>query len=456
MNYASFPADFLWGAATAAYQIEGATQEDQRGASIWDQFAARPGATYSGHTGAVAADHYHRMPEDVALMSALGLNAYRFSVAWPRILPDGTGASNPLGLDFYDRLVDALLAANIEPAVTLYHWDLPLALHARGGWLNRNTAAAFADYAEVVARRLGDRVRWWITHNEPWCQAYLGYGSGVHAPGEKSLASAVVAAHHLMLSHGLALPRLRQTVRADAQVGITLNLYPVYAADDTAEMARAVEHVDAFRNRWFLDPIFRGAYPAGYFEALGVPPPPMADGDLRTISQPLDFLGVNYYSRTLIHGRPDGGYDEVSHIAGAHYTAMRWEVFPEGLATLLQRVHHDYAPARILITENGSAYDDQVGADGSVLDPERLAYFERHIDAVGAALRAGVPIHGYFAWSLMDNFEWAEGYRRRFGMVYVDYPTQRRTIKSSGAWYREHIRQHHALYQPAATKMTAM
>ncbi len=442
----SFPPDFLWGTATSAYQIEGAIHEDGRGPSIWDLFSATPGKVYQGHTGEYAADHYHRMQDDVALMAGLGLNAYRFSIAWPRILPEGTGTVNARGLDFYDRLVDALLARGITPVVTLYHWDLPATLHERGGWLNRDTAHAFAGYAEIVARRLGDRVDWWITHNEPWCASFLGYGVGIHAPGMQDLNAACVAAHHLLLSHGLALPRLRAATRPSAHLGIVLNLYPVYPGDDRPETQQAMERADAFGNRWFLDPIFRGRYPDGLFASLGAAEPPVQDGDLALISAPIDFLGINYYSRKVVRAlTPDsqpnvfapGGYEEMAWLPGATYTQMGpgWEVYPQGLTDLLLRLHRDYAPPMMMVTENGAAFEDHWSGDGQVCDPERLSYVREHVRALGQALAQGVPVRGYFLWSLLDNFEWGEGYSKRFGIVYVDYPTQRRILKDSGRWY---------------------
>src|SRR5260221_3323562 len=441
-----FPADFLWGAATASYQIEGAAYEDGRGLSIWDQFAATPGKVYQGENGDVAADHYHRMPEDVALMSELGLKAYRFSIAWPRILPQGTGTVNERGLDFYDRLVDLLLARGITPLVTLYHWDLPLALHEQKGWLNRDTACAFADYAEVVTRRLGDRVDWWTTLNEPWCSAYLGYDTGVHAPGIRNKQSSYIAAHHLLLAHGLALSRLRAYTRKSAQLGITLNLTPVYAADDRPETLRAVEQADKMSNRWFLDPIFRGNYPEGLFADAGVAPPPIRPGDLDIIATPIDFLGVNNYSRSLIRAQTgesgDGTnrhYEHVAGVADAAYTEMGWEVYPQALTDVLVRVHRDYAPRAIAVTENGAAFADRWDGSDHVSDSQRVDYLREHLKALGRARAEGVPVRGFFVWSLLDNFEWAEGYSKRFGIVYVDYPTQRRIIKDSGRWYAAFI-----------------
>lgn len=436
---ASFPSDFLWGAATSSYQIEGATREDGRGVSIWDRFSATPGKTYQGATGDIADDHYHRMPDDVALMAALGLNAYRFSVSWPRIIPRGTGTINEKGLDFYDHLVDTLLARDITPLATLYHWDMPITLHEKGGWLVRETAYAFADFAEVMAKRLGDRVKWWATHNEPWCTAYLGYGSGVHAPGIADMQSAVMAAHHVLLSHGLAVPRIRASARSDARVGIILNFTPAYAADDRPETREYVRRGHDFNNGWFIDPILRGRYPATLFEDQHVFPPPMEPGDLAVISTPIDYLGVNYYTRSVVRAKTNNdGTSEAEYIMpvpGATYTEMGWEVYPEGMYDLLTYIQRDYAPPAIIVTENGAAFNDQWDGDGHVPDMQRVHYLEAHINAIARAIADGAPVRGYFTWSLMDNYEWAQGYSKRFGIVYVDYPTQQRVVKDSGKWY---------------------
>ena len=444
---AAFPPDFLWGAATSAYQIEGAVHEDGRGLSVWDRFAAIPRTTYRGQTGEIAADHYHRMEEDVTLMAELNLNAYRFSLSWPRIIPRGTGAINERGLDFYDRLVDALLARGIRPLATLYHWDLPVALQDQGGWLVRDTAYAFADYAGVVARRLGDRVDLWLTQNEPWCSAYLGYADGVHAPGIHNKNLAVVAGHHLLLAHGLSVPQLRAHISPQAQVGIALDFYPVYAADDRPETLLAIKRADIFRNRWFLDPLFHGHYPDDLFTDLKVTPPPILADDGKIISVPIDFLGVNYYSRMIVRDRADSqtttgdanSYEAVERIPGASYTEMGWEVFPDGLANILMRIDREYAPKAMIVTESGAAFDDHWDGNGVVHDQQRIDYLRAHIQTVAQVIRQGVPITGYFVWSFMDNFEWSEGYRKRFGLVYVDYPTQRRIIKDSGRWYASFV-----------------
>ncbi|MGO8950375.1 MAG: GH1 family beta-glucosidase [Ktedonobacterales bacterium] len=437
-----FPPDFQWGASTSSYQIEGATHEDGRSLSIWDVFATTPGAVYQRQNGNIADDHYHRMRDDVALMARLGIRSYRFSVAWPRIIPDGAGATNPPGIAFYDRLVDVLLEHDIEPTLTLYHWDLPLCLHDRGGWLSRNTALAFAEYAHVVSRQLGDRVKRWITINEPYCAAYLGYGSGLHAPGLRDPQSAFIAGHHLLLAHGLAVQRIRQNV-PDAQAGISLDLSPVYGADDLPETLSSMERLDRFKNRWFLDPIFRGKYPDSLFAEQRVAPPPIQDGDLAIISVPTDFLGVNYYQRSVVSGDPDnpGSVKWIYPVPGSSYTNMSWEVFPKGLTELLLRLHRDYSPQAILVTENGASYDDDWDGGDHISDPERQHYLVTHIEAIAHALEEGVPVQGYFVWSLMDNFEWSEGYSKRFGLVYIDYPTQQRIVKDSGHWYRDFLAQ---------------
>lgn len=441
-----FPKDFIWGAATASYQVEGAADEDGRAPSIWDHFSATPGKVYGGHTGAIAVDQYHRYLDDIALMKSLGLGAYRFSVSWSRVLPQGTGTVNEAGLDYYDRLTDSLLAQNITPVATLYHWDLPLALHEQGGWLNRDTAYAFADYAELIAMRLGDRVKWWQTHNEPWCIAFLGYGKGEHAPGLQDISQVLVAGHHVLVSHGLAVPRLRSLLRPDAQIGITLNFTPAYAGDNLPITLETVEKANR-ENRWFTDPLFKGVYPEGLFEDFDVVPPPVQDGDMELISTPIDFLGVNNYTRTLYQATNDGKESkEVDPVPDALYTEMHWEVYPQGLCDLLVWLHREYAVSSLIVTENGSAFPDEWdGNSDSVRDPLRVSYLRNHLQAVGEAISQGAPVNGYFAWSLLDNFEWAHGYSKRFGIVYVDYPTQRRILKDSARWYANFIRRQREL-----------
>ena len=436
-----FPADFVWGAATASYQIEGAVDEDGRGESVWDRFCATPGKVRNGDTGAVACDFYHRYPQDIALMRELGLDAFRFSIAWPRILPEGRGRVNEAGLDFYDRLVDELLANGIEPFATLYHWDLPQALEDEGGWPARSTAEAFVAYTEAVAGRLGDRITNWITHNEPWVVSWVGYGWGDHAPGRKSVDDAVATSHHLLLSHAWAAEVLRRDAPG-ARVGITLNLAHVDPASDSPEDLAAAHRTDGLVNRWFLDPLFRGEYPADMREHLGAAAPPVLDGDLTTIAAPLDFVGVNNYSRLVVSANEDGGRPGSVRVPGSQYTDMGWEIYPEGLTKVLVRLRDDYDPPAVYITENGSAFSDLREHDGGVEDPERRDYLEQHIAAVGRAVEKGVPVRGYFVWSLLDNFEWAHGYWKRFGIVYVDYPTLERVPKGSYHWYRDHIARH--------------
>ncbi|MFC5288761.1 GH1 family beta-glucosidase [Actinokineospora guangxiensis] len=438
-----FPPGFVWGAATAAFQIEGATTEDGRSPSIWDVFSATPGKVVGGHTGEPAADHYHRMPQDVALMKELGLGAYRFSLSWPRVRPDG-GAENPAGLDFYDRLVDELLAAGITPAATLFHWDLPQALEDQGGWTSRETALRFADYAESAVRRLGDRVPMWSTLNEPWCAAFLGYGSGIHAPGRTDGAAALAATHHLMLAHGLGMTVLR-AFAPQAQSGLTVNLYPVFPADPASEADRdAARRVDGLQNRLFLDPVLRGRYPAdvladvaGYGMETHI-----REGDLDVIGAPVDWVGVNFYRDWCVSAEPDGSYDAgwpgsetVSfRLRGLPLTASGWEVRAAGLTECLVQTDLHYPGVTWYVTENGAAYEDEL-VDGAVDDAQRLDYLESHLVAAHAAIAAGVDLRGYFYWSLLDNFEWAQGYTHRFGIVHVDYETQVRTVKRSGHWY---------------------
>jgi len=432
----SFPADFVWGAATASYQIEGATNVDGRGESVWDRFSATPGKVRGGDTGEVACDFYNRYADDVRLMKELGLDVFRFSIAWPRVLPQGRGDINQAGLDFYDRLVDELLANGIDPFVTLFHWDTPQALEDVGGWRERATAEAFVEYTEAVAGRLGDRVQHWITHNEPWVYAWVGNAWGVHAPGRTSEADAVAVAHHLLLSHGWAVDAIRR-VSPDARVGVTLNLAHVYPATDTPEDEAAAYRRDGEDNRWFLDPIFRGSYPADLLERNDLVAPHVRDGDLEAMAAPLDFLGVNNYSRFIVAAGAEGPRTVPN--PEAQHTDMGWEVYPDGLHDVLVRVARDYEPAAIYITENGAAFPDVRVHDGAVHDIERTAYLESYIGAVGRAIAKGAPVKGYFVWSLLDNFEWGFGYSKRFGIVYIDFPTLERVPKDSFYWYRDMI-----------------
>jgi beta-glucosidase len=434
----SFPSTFVWGAATSAYQVEGAADEDGRGRSIWDTFSETPGKVAGGDTGAVACDFYNRYPEDIARMRELGLTAFRFSIAWPRVLPSGRGRVNRKGLDFYDRLVDALLEAGIEPFATLYHWDLPQALEDAGGWPERATAEAFAEYADAVASSLGDRVRRWVTHNEPYCASWLGYVEGVHAPGRRSVAAGTAALHHVLLSHGLAVEAIRRA-SPGAAVGIVLDAWPVYPASDDPRDAAAAWEADGLRNRLFFDPVLRGSYPADVLEGLGADAPPVRAGDLETIAAPIDFLGLNSYSRTVVRAGPDGSGPVDVPPRDAPTTAMGWEVYPDALSELLTRLHSEYGVSSLYVTENGAAFEDVWSEDGRIEDHDRIGYLEQYLGAVAAAIADGVPVHGYFVWSLLDNFEWAEGYSKRFGLVYVDFETLERVPKSSFYWYRDLI-----------------
>lgn len=457
-----FPTGFVWGAATAAYQVEGAAAEDGRTPSIWDTFSRTPGKVRNGDTGDIAADHYHRFRDDVRLMKELGLKAYRFSISWSRVQPTGRGPAVERGLDFYRSLVDELLEAGIAPVATLYHWDLPQELESAGGWPARQTAERFADYASIMAGALGDRVGMWTTLNEPWCSAFLGYGSGVHAPGRTEPAAALRAAHHLNLAHGRAMEALRAQLPSTAQTSITLNLHQVRALTDCEADADAVRRIDAVGNRVFTGPILGGAYPedliadtSRYVDWSEL----VHDGDLAAISRPIDVLGVNYYTPTVVSNpgtgvgdsRDDGhgnsqhspwpGSEQVAfHLTEGKRTAMNWAIDPSGLHDLLLRLTHDHPGLPLMVTENGAAFDDYVSPEGRVEDPERIAYLHGHLAAVQRAVAAGADVRGYFLWSLMDNFEWGYGYSKRFGAVYVDYASQRRIPKASAHWYADVIR----------------
>jgi beta-glucosidase len=438
-----FPPRFAWGAATSAYQIEGAADADGRGPSIWDTYAHTPGRIEDGSNGDVACDHYHRLAGDLDLMQSLGLRAYRFSVAWPRIQPTGSGPANPKGLDFYDRLVDGLLERGIDPWLTLFHWDLPQPLEDAGGWPDRDVVGRFAEYTTILADRFGDRVRNWLTLNEPWCIAMLGYGVGRHAPGIRDWNAALRAAHHTHLAHRAAVDNLRAAV-PEARIGIPLNLHHVEPASETdADRAAARLH-DGTANRWFLDPVFGRGYPRDVVDAYGGLLEGVDVAELDGDAPRIDLLGVNYYTRNVIRAPrdgepPDGPVPTVMTTAGLPLTEMGWEVHPDGLRLLLERLHREYAPPSMAITENGAAFVDEAAADGSVDDDARVAYLRDHLTAIAEAIETGVPVEAYFAWSLLDNFEWGFGYTKRFGIVHVDFPTQRRSIKASGRWYRDLI-----------------
>lgn len=441
-NY-PFPDTFIWGAATSSYQIEGAWDEDGKGESIWDRFTHTPGHIEDNSTGDTACDHYHRWPEDIALIQSLRLQAYRFSIAWPRILPAGVGRVNQKGLDFYNRLVDGLLAAGIIPFVTLYHWDLPQALQERGGWPARFIVDAFAEYVDVVARHLGDRVQNWMTLNEPWVIAFLGHQIGEHAPGIQDTAAALRAAHHVLLAHGRAIPIIRRH-SPQAEVGIVLNNTQTYPASASAADYHQARWFDGWMNRWFLDPLYGRHYPADMVAAFAPALPHgldfVQDGDLETIATHTDFLGINYYNRTVSRAEhaPDNLPRQIVPADNEH-TEMDWEVYPEGLFLLLNRLHADYRVPKLYITENGASYGDGPGQDGRVRDTRRLNYIRQHLIASQRAIQAGVPLAGYFVWSLFDNFEWAKGYGQRFGIIWVDYETQQRLPKESALWYRDVI-----------------
>jgi beta-glucosidase len=434
------PPDFLWGAATSAYQIEGSPLAEGAGPSIWHEFAHTPGRTRNGDTGDLACDHYHRYREDVALMGELGLNAYRFSTSWSRVLPEGRGRVNAPGLAFYERLVDALLEQGIQPMLTLYHWDLPAALDRLGGWLNPDSAHWFADYAHLLFRTLDDRVKLWVTVNEPWVVVDGGYLHGVLAPGQRNLFAAPRASHNLLRAHAAAVQVYRAAGRH--QIGLVVNLEPKYPATESAEDFAATMRADAYWNRQYLDPVFLGVYPPELAEIFGAAWPAFPAADLDLIRQPLDFLGVNYYSRQVVQHDPGDWPLQAARIRQPRqtYTSLDWEVYPQGLTDILEWVARRYGPLPLYITENGAAFYDSPQTEGLVDDPLRQRYLRDHLRAALEARRQGVDLRGYFAWSLLDNFEWAYGYTPRFGLTHVDYATQQRTIKASGRFYAEVIR----------------
>lgn len=456
-----FPEGFTFGSATASYQVEGGAAEGGRTPSIWDTFSHTPDRVWNGDTGDVACDHFHRVEQDLDLMADLGLQAYRFSIAWPRIVPTASGAVNQEGVDFYSRLVDGLLGRGIRPVATLYHWDLPQYLEDAGGWASRETTDAFADYAAILGTALGDRVQTWTTLNEPWCSAYLGYGQGGHAPGRREPASALSAVHHLNLAHGRAVQALRATSTGDPDYSVTLNFHVLRGQGDGAEEAK--RRIDALANRAFTGPMLRGEYPADLLDdtAQVTDWGFVQDGDLETIHQPIDVLGVNYYSTTTVrmwdgvsprqqndgHKGAEGGTAwpgsdrEVEFVEQpGPYTSMGWNIAPEGLEELLVSLSEQFPQQPLMVTENGAAFEDEVAADGSVPDPERQDYLRRHFTAAHRAMQRGVDLRGYFVWSLLDNFEWGYGYAKRFGIVRVDFDTLERTVKDSGVWYQDLIR----------------
>jgi beta-glucosidase len=428
--------EFVWGVATSSYQIEGAANEGGRGQSIWDTFCKVPGKVANFDNGDIACDHYHRYKEDLDLMKWMGVKAYRFSVAWPRVIPDGVGRVNEMGLDFYDRLIDSLLEREIAPWLTMYHWDLPEALQIRGGWNNREVVEWFGEYAEVLTSRFGDRVKNWMTLNEPLCSAWLGHLYGDMAPGIKDLQTALNVSHHLLMSHGLACQVIRSNV-SEANVGIVINVTPAVPATDSQEDSNAAQLADGFDNRWFLDPVFGRTYPADVIDTLGASPE-IHSGDMKLIAQDLDFLGVNFYFRQTVAADQNSKPLPIRSVnrENVKRTAMNWEVHPQAFEEILLRISKEYSPKAIYITENGSAWNDEV-INGEIIDDERIDYLARHLDVMRSAKNQGAPILGYFAWSFLDNFEWAYGYEKRFGLIYVDYKTQKRTPKKSAFFYRQ-------------------
>ena len=444
MGEITFPKDFLWGSATAAYQIEGAAREDGKGESIWDRFSHVPGRIIDASTGDVACDHYHRYEEDIRLMKKLGLPSYRFSISWPRIFPEGRGEPNAKGMEFYKRLVDELVRNGIQPIATLYHWDLPQKLQEIGGWTNREVVDDFVRYAEYVYSQLGDSVEKWITFNEPACTSFTGNWEGRHAPGYHDYSTAVRVSHHLLLAHGKAVRALR-AAGMKKEIGITLNMNAYYAATDSQEDRDAAERSYMAGNRWFADPIFKGAYPRkilDWYKAHGVVLPEISEEDLEIIHTPIDFLGLNnYFSLTVSHDKNVWPTEAAHKFFGGNYTEMGWGINPQGMHDLLVWLKDTYGAIKIYITENGAAFNDIVNREGKVEDDERVDFLYHYLLAVHRAIQEGVNVKGYLVWSLMDNFEWALGYTKRFGLVYVDYETQRRIIKKSGYWFRDVIRQ---------------
>lgn len=435
-----FPKDFLWGTATAAYQIEGGACADGKGPSIWDRFCQKEGTIQDGHTGDIACEHYYRYLDDVELMGELGIHSYRFSVSWPRIFPEGKGKKNQKGLDFYKRLIHALLKKGIKPALTIYHWDLPQALQNRGGWPNRDTAYYYQEYAACLFQEFGDVVPLWITHNEPWCASFFGYGLGEHAPGERDLSKAIFASHHLLYSHGLAVKAFRE-LGLRGEIGITLNLSPFLPASEREEDLEAVRRADGFLNRWFLYPIFKGEYPSDIIQLLsrmGIAPP-LEGKDLALIAAPIDFLGVNYYFRQFIGHDEEEEYFQIKpHPGPGPVTEMGWEIHPRSLYHLLQRIHREFGEIPLYITENGASFPDVLEGK-RVHDTKRIDFLKGHLLEAARAIQDGIPLRGYYQWTFMDNFEWAFGYNRRFGLFYVDFETRERIWKDSAFWYKELI-----------------
>jgi len=440
-NTIKFPKGFIWGSATASYQIEGAWRDDGKGENIWDRFSHTPGKIETGETGDIACDHYHHYSDDIALMKEIGLNAYRFSISWARWLPEGRGKINQAGTDFYDQLVDSLLENGIEPYITLYHWDLPQSLQDQGGWVIRSTVEAFSEFANLATQRLGDRVKYWMTLNEPYVSAYIGYYEGRHAPGHTDLDEMLAVSHHLLLGHGLAVPIIRENV-PDAEVGIVLNLSGQTPASHSMADRAAAYRADGIVNRWYLDPLAGRGYPKDIVEYFDRPLDFIKPGDLQEIAQPIDFLGINNYFRDVVRSTEVTEEENEPRTVFPENlrTEMDWEVYPPALYNLLGRIHFDYQFPAIYITENGAAFPDIVEPSGIVEDTQRIAYFSGYLESVAKAINAGVPIKGYFVWSLMDNFEWAHGFSKRFGLIYIDFDNQSRILKNSARWYQQAIK----------------
>ncbi|WP_018247646.1 GH1 family beta-glucosidase [Orenia marismortui] len=443
MNKLIFPKDFIWGSATASYQVEGAFDEDAKGESIWDRFSHTPGKVENGDTGDVACDHYHRYKEDIALMKEIGIDSYRLSISWSRILPEGKGEINQQGLDFYRNLIDELLKAGIKPAITIYHWDLPQALQDEGGWANRQTVKYFVDYAEILFNEFGDVVSQWITHNEPYVVAVHGHLTGSHAPGIKDPKVAMQVAHNILLSHGLTVKKYRE-LELDGEIGITLNLTSSYPNSNSQEDNEAAKRMEACINGWFLEPLFKGKYPEKLIELYGAKfnQLDIRAGDMDIIKEEIDFLGINYYSRSLVRHNEDSDFFKIEGVKpeDSKYTAMDWEIYPDGLYDLLIKVNREYTQKPLYITENGAAFDDEISEDGRVHDQERINYLKSHFQRAYKTIKEGVPLKGYYVWSLMDNFEWAYGYDKRFGIIYIDYNKDRkRILKDSAYWYQNVI-----------------
>lgn len=451
-----FPKEFIWGTATSAYQIEGGFQEDGKGESVWDRFTHLPGKIKNGDNGDVACDHYHRYEQDVQLLKDLGVKSYQFSISWPRIFPDGVGPPNPKGLDFYRKLIHRLIENGIIPMVTLYHWDLPQKLQDRGGWAVRETATYFKQYARYLFKELGELVPYWITINEPWVSAFTGYWYGGHPPQIKDLPTALLASHHLMLAHGMGVRAFKE-LGMKGQIGIKLNLNPVYPASEAQQDIAAAARYGEFLNGWFLDPILKGAYPANLTRWLAdyVKNPDISKRDLEMIHAPIDFLGINNYSSTSVLYDPDKTPLQYAFAnTGKPRTDSGWEIYPEGLYDLLIYLHNTYPGIKLAITENGGSFRDVVDQDGAVIDHDRIRYLHEHLFQVHRALQAGVNLLGYYVWSFLDNFEWNLGYSKRFGLVYVNFVTQKRMIKASGAWYREVIQKNRIMSPGEPTRVS--